>query len=181
MTLDVQKCLYNSEFLIESEARIVGIAIAPNALISHHQFAHSTLIRMGVLLAIPLLRYSILRIRTGTRWAVSHNARANRSTSCTLFPTSSSFRHARNTPTQKHKDMQDKHAAHQTVVFASGSFFFSFSFLFPFHLHLPFIHWWSKWCQNLDLTNSQCLVGRLTWGLRAQFQISNAIFVSITW
>ena len=26
MTLDVQKCLYNSEFLIESEARIVGIA-----------------------------------------------------------------------------------------------------------------------------------------------------------
>ena len=26
MTLNVQKCLYNSEFLIESEARIVGIA-----------------------------------------------------------------------------------------------------------------------------------------------------------
>ena len=26
MTLDVQECLYNSEFLIESEARIVGIA-----------------------------------------------------------------------------------------------------------------------------------------------------------
>ena len=30
MTLDVQKYLYNSEFLIESEARIVGIAVILN-------------------------------------------------------------------------------------------------------------------------------------------------------